>query len=129
MDLPQETVNRQSIDQYSKFLEPTVPKGQEEFYNIIKALIGKENSVGNIERTDMIGFFDMDDAIIILLCSGQIQWARHLMVRHQAEFKRSMSFDGRFMDQITTSKFEYTQRQDIHEHMEPVKRKSMWSKR
>ena len=48
------------------------------------------------------------------------------MTRFQSEFKMSMSFEGRFMDQITTNKFEYTQHQDIHEHVEPVRRKGMF---
>jgi len=129
MDLPHNQHTRQSIDQYSKFLEPTMPKGQEAYYNTRKPLIAKELSVGNIERSDMIGNFDMEDAIMDFMEEGQIGLARFMMTRFQSEFKMSMSFEGRFMDQITTNKFEYTQRQDIHEHVEPVKKKGMWSKR
>ena len=125
-DLPREMDTRQSIDQYSKFLEPTMPKGQEEYYNSRKPLIGKELSVGNIERTDMVGNFDMEDAIMEFMEEGQIGLARFMMTRFQSELKLTMSFDGRFMDQITTSKFEYTQRQDIHEHIEPVKHKGFF---
>jgi len=125
-EMPPQINTKQSIDQYSKFLEPTMPKGQEEYYNSRKPLIGKELSVGNIERADMIGNFDMEDAIMDFMDEGQIGIARFLMTRFQSEFKMSMSFDGRFMDQITTNKFEYTQHQDIHEHIEPVRRKGMF---
>jgi len=122
MDIPTDMATRQTIDQYSKFLEPTMPKGQEEYYNSRKPLIGKELSVGNIERSDMIGNFDMEDAIMDFMEEGQIGLARFLMTRFQSEFKMSMSFDGRFMDQVTTSKFEYTQKQDITEHINHPKK-------
>ena len=127
-NLPQ-VPTKQSIDQYSKFLEPTMPKGQEEYYNSRKPLISKELSVGNIERTDMIGNFDMEDAIMDFMDEGQIGIARFLMTRFQSEFKMTMSFEGRFMEQITTNKFEYSQKQDIHEYIEPVPRKSMFGGR
>lgn len=117
-------LSKQAIDQYSRFLEPTIPKGQLDYYNDRKPLISKELSVGNIERSDMVGFFDIEDAILEFLEEGQIGAARFLMTRWQTELKLTMSFDGRFMEQITTSKFEYSQKQDIHEHIEPVKRKA-----
>jgi len=125
IDIPSNVGNKQTIDQYSKFLEPTIPKGQEDYYNARKPLISKELSVGNIERTDMIGNLDMYDAILEFLEEGQIGLARFMMTRFQGEFKMTMSFDGLFMDQITTSKFEYTQKQDITEHVLPVKRKGI----
>lgn len=117
-------LSKQAIDQYSRFLEPTIPKGQLDYYNDRKPLISKELSVGNIERNDMVGYFDIEDAILEFLEEGQIGAARFLMTRWQTELKLTMSFDGRFMEQITTSKFEYSQKQDIHEHIEPVKRKT-----
>ena len=126
MNIPTTSGNKQTIDQYSKFLEPTIPKGQEDYYNSRKPLISKELSVGNIERYDMIGNLDMYDAILEFLEEGQIGLARFMMTRFQGEFKMSMSFDGMFMDQITTNKFEYTQKQDITEHVQPMKRKGMF---
>jgi hypothetical protein len=122
-------LSKQAIDQYSRFLEPTIPKGQLDYYNDRKPLISKELSVGNIERNDMIGYFDIEDAILEFLEEGQIGVARFLMTRWQTELKLTMSFEGRFMEQITTSKFEYSQKQDIHEHIEPVKRKGMFGGR
>lgn len=118
-------LSKQAIDQYSRFLEPTIPKGQLDYYNDRKPLISKELSVGNIERSDMPGYFDIEDAILEFLEEGQIGAARFLMTRWQTELKLTMSFDARFMEQITTSKFEYSQKQDIHEHIEPVKRKGL----
>jgi len=68
----------------------------------------------------------VEQAILEFLEEGQIGLARFLMTTFQSELKLSMSFDGRFMEQITTSKFEYSQKQDIHEHIEPVKRKGIF---
>ena len=119
MDLPD---TRRSIDQYSRFLEPTIPKGQENYYNPRKPLISKELSIGNIERTDMVGNLDMYDAILEFLEEGQIGAARFLMTRFQGELKLSMSFDGLFMEYIGTSKFEYKQTQDITEHLPQQKK-------
>jgi len=119
MDLPD---TRRSIDQYSRFLEPTIPKGQENYYNPRKPLIGKELSIGNIERTDMVGNLDMYDAILEFLEEGQIGAARFLLTRFQGELKLTMSFEGLFMEYIGTSKFEYKQTQDITEHL-PQQRK------
>ena len=118
-----------AIDQFSRFLEPTIPKGQEQYYNERKPLISKELSVGNIERTDMPAFFDMEDAILELLEEGQIGLARFLMTRFQSELKLTMSFDAKFMEYIASNKFEYTQRQDIHEHVEHPKKKGWFGGR
>jgi len=126
MDIPTGPINKRSIDQYTKFLEPTIPKGQEEYFNERKPLISKELSVGNIERSDMISYLDMKDAILEFLEEGQIGLARFLMTRYQGELKLSMSFEGRFMDHISSNKIEYTQRQDVHEHVEIPKRKGMF---
>lgn len=126
MDMPREISHKQTIDQYSQFLEPTIPKGQHEYYNDRKPLIAKELSVGNIERTDMIGYFDVEDAILEFFEEGQIGLGRFLMTRFQTEIKLTMSFDGRFMDQISTSKFEYTQKQDITEHIQPQQKRGIF---
>ena len=125
-DLPREMTHKQTIDQYSQFLEPTVPKGQNEYYNDRKPLISKELSVGIIERGDMISYFDLEDAILEFMEEGQLGLARFLMTRWQSEIKLTMSFDGRFMDQISTSKFEYVQKQDITEHVEAPKRRGLF---
>ena len=126
-DMPREIVHKQTIDQFSQFLEPSIPKGQNEYYNDRKPLISKELSVGNIERQDMISYLDMEDAILEFMEEGQIGLARFLMTRYQSEIKLTMSFDARFMDQICTSKFEYVQKQDITEHLEQPKKKG-WLK-
>ena len=124
MDLPL-TDTRKNIDQYTRFLEPTIPDGQQNYYNPRKPLISKELSVGNIQRTDMISYLFMEEAILEFLKEGQIGLARFLMTEYQSELKLTMSFDGLFMEYIATSKFEYKQSQDITEHVIPQKKKGI----
>lgn len=117
--------SKQNIDQFSRFLEPTIPPGQLEYYNPRKPLIGKEPSIGNIERTDMIAYIDVEQAILEFLEEGQVGLARFMMTIFQSELKLSMSFEGRFMEYIATNKFEYVQKQDITEHIDQPKKKGI----
>ena len=116
----------QNVDQYSRFLKPTIPSGQLEYYNPIMPLVGKELSVGIIERSDMMGHLPMVTCIQKLLSFGQIGLSRRYMVGLQSELKLTMSFDGRFIDKIASNKMEYRQEQHVYEHMdEPPKKKKM----
>ena len=119
---------KQNIDQYSRFLKATIPDGQLDYYNPVMPLVGKELSVGNIYREDMLGYLPMVTCIQKLLSYGQIGLHRRYMVGFQAELKLTMSFDGKFMEQIASNKFEYTQEQHLYEHglEEPKKKKGMF---
>jgi hypothetical protein len=107
---------KQNIDQYSRFLKPTIPEGQLGYYNPVMPLVGKELSIGNIYREDMLGHLPMVTTIQKLLNYGQIGLHRRFMIGFQAELKLTMSFDGKFMEQIAANKFEYTQEQHVYEH-------------
>lgn len=114
---------KQNIDQYSRFLKATIPEGQLSYYNPFMPLVGKELSVGNIERTDMLGHLPMAKCIIKLLYWGQIAQSRNMMILFQSEFKMTMSFDARFLDTINKQQFEYSQEQHVYEHQLPEERK------
>jgi len=118
---------KQNIDQYSRFLKPTIPEGQLGYYNPVMPLVGKELSIGNIERSDMLGHLPMISCIQILLSYGQLGLHRDMMIKFQSELKLTMSFEGRFMEQIASNKFEYTQEQHVYEHglEEPKKKKGL----
>ena len=122
---PTSIATKQSIDQFSRFLEPTLPPGQLDYYGPRKPLVGKELSVGNIEREDMISYLDTEQAILEFLEEGQIGLARFMMTTFQSELKLSMSFEGKFMEYISTNKFEYVQKQDITEHVEAQKKRGI----
>ena len=109
-------ITKQNIDQYSRFLKPTIPEGQLEYYNPFMPLVGKELSIGNILREDMLGHLPMISCIQILLSYGQLGLHRMMMIKFQGELKLTMSFDGKFMEQIATNKFEYSQEQHVYEH-------------
>ena len=120
---------KQNIDQFSRFLKPTIPEGQLDYYNPRMPLVGKELSIGNIQREDMISYIDTEQAILEFLEEGQIGLARFMMTIFQSELKLSMSFDGLFMEYISTNKFEYTQTQHVHEHLEPTEKKGFLGRR
>jgi hypothetical protein len=119
---------KQNIDQYSRFLKPTIPDGQLDYYNPVMPLVGKELSIGNIARDDMLGHLPMISCIQILLSYGQLGLHRDMMIKFQAELKLTMSFEGKFLEQIASNKFEYTQEQHVYEHglEEPKKKKGFF---
>lgn len=120
-------VVKQNIDQYSRFLKPTIPDGQLGYYNPMMPLVGKELSIGNIFREDMLGHIPMITCIQKLLSYGQIGLHRRFMVGFQSELKLTMSFDGRFMEQISSNKFEYSQEQHVYEHgLDEKKKKGLF---
>ena len=120
------TVTKQNIDQYSRFLKPTIPSGQLGYYNPMMPLVGKELSIGNILREDMLGHLPMITCIQKLLSYGQIGLHRRFMIGFQSELKLTMSFDGKFMEQISSNKFEYSQEQHVYEHgLEEKKKKGL----
>lgn len=123
MDLPQQITTKQNIDQYSRFLEQRLPKGQENYYENRMPLISKGISVANIEREDMPSYLAVENLILEALCEGQIGLARDGMTKWMTELGLTMSFKGLFMDLIATNKFQYTQKQDMYEHVEYPKKK------
>jgi len=110
---------KQNIDQYSRFLKPTIPDGQLGYYNPRLPLVSKETSIGNILREDMLGHIPMIHGILFLMDAGQIGLARFFMTTFQSELKLTMSFDGKFLEQIASNKFEYSQEQHVYEHQLP----------
>jgi len=123
VDMPQHVATKQSIDQYSRFLEPRLPVNQKEYFEKLMPLISKSISIANIKREDMNSYMAVEDVILASLDEGQIGIARFWMTRWMTELGLTMSFDGIFMDHIATNKFEYTQRQDLYEHVETPRRK------
>lgn len=128
-ELPHDIAKKQSIDQYSRFLQPTIPKGQLDYYNPRMPLVGKELSIGNIEREDMISYLTTEEAILEFLEEGQLGLARFMMTTFQSELKLSMSFEGRFMEYISTNKFEYVQKQDITEHVDAQPKRGFFGRK
>jgi hypothetical protein len=116
-------ITKQNIDQYSRFLKPTIPEGQLKDYNPLMPTVGKELSTGNIFREDILGHIMMLRNIHILLSYGQLGLYKISMMIFQGELKLTMSIDGKFMEQIATNKFEYSQEQHVYEHQLPEEKR------
>lgn len=126
MDYPQQITTKQNIDQYSRFLEPRLPSNQTEYFENLMPLISKGISIANIKREDMNSYIAVENVILEALSEGQIGIARFWMTRWMTELGLTMSFDGLFMDLIATNKFSYTQKQDLHEHIDHPKKKGLF---
>jgi hypothetical protein len=126
MQQPQHDITQsKQLDQYTRFLEPTVALGRKKETDRIKTIIGKETRVANIIRSDMTGYLFGGEAVMEFMEEGQIGLAYFVMINDQRELNLTDSFGGETRDQIFTHKFEYTQKQDITEHIDQPKRKGL----
>jgi len=123
-----QTIDKQRLDQISRFLQPTLPKGEEDRYRILKPLIGKEMSMGNILRDDMNANDYMNYGIQELFMFGQEDLGFTFLTNFLGEFKMTMSIDHIMIDGVTKSKMEYAQTYTVHEHQhqEPTPRKGLF---
>jgi len=126
MQQPQHDITQsKQLDQYTRFLEPTVALGRKKETDRIKTIIGKETRVANIIRSDMTGYLFGGEAVMEFMEEGQTGLAYFVMINDQRELNLTDSFGGETRDQIFTHKFEYTQKQDITEHIDQPKRKGL----
>ena len=109
------------------FLKATKPRGYEDYYNPRAPLLGKELSIGNIERNDMLANDMAVWAILDLLNEGQIDFAWDYMTWYQNDWKSSMSIDGRLLDSLTSQEIRYSQKQELHEYQHPIKKRGFFS--
>lgn len=105
------------------FLKHTEPRGYTEYYNPRMPLLGKEVSVGILDKTDMLANDMMCWAILELFYEGQIDIAWDLMTWYQNDMKATMSIDGKLLDSLTSQEYRYTQTQAVHEYQHPVEKK------
>jgi len=123
VDMPQGFATKQNIDQYTRFFEPKYPQNQKRYFESIIPLISKIIYTANIKREDMPSYLILKDAILESLSEGQIGLTRFFMVSWMTELGLTPSIDGIVIDNILSNKFEYTQRQDLYEHVEAPRRK------
>lgn len=112
--------NRKRIgDRYSDIsllIETSRPKGYEEYYEIREPLLGKEPSLGSIDKTDMLANDLISWAILELLFEGQTDFAWDYMTWYQNDWISTRSIDGKLLDRLTSEEIRYTQTQHVHEH-------------
>lgn len=122
------TIDKQRLDQISRFLQPTIPRGEEEHYRLLRPLVSRELSLGNIFREDMIGHLVFQRGIQEFLLYGQEDFARTMITSFLGEFKMTMSIEGKMLEALTKSKLEYAQTYTVHEHQhqEPMPKKGLF---
>ena len=106
-----------------RFLQPTIPLGNDTFYNLIKQIIGKELSVANLERTDLASYIWQSTTAQVFLLYGQERLSRFLMNMMISELKLTMSIGNEFAHLLFKDSLEYTTTQNVHEYShQPQKR-------
>jgi hypothetical protein len=115
----------------SMLLRATQPDGYDEYYNSRSPLLGKEISLGIIEKTDMLANDMVTWALLDLAYEGQIDFYWDFMTWYQNDWKASMSIDGKLLDRITGEEIRYTQTQTVHEHQhtQPEVKHGLFSRR
>ena len=107
------------------FLAATKPDGYNEYYNPRSPLLGKEISVGNIEREDMLANDYMCWAILEFFMEGQVDFAWDSQTLYQNDWKASMSIDAKLLERLTSQEVKYDQTQHVYEHVEQPKKKGL----
>jgi hypothetical protein len=117
------------ISDLSLLLRATQPEGYDEYYNTRSPLLGKELSIGVLDKTDMMANDYMCMAILELFNEGQIDFAWDFMTNYQNDWKASMSIDGKLLDRLTSQEIKYSHTQTLHEYEHPVaKKKGLFSR-
>jgi len=109
-------------------LQATQPKGYNEYYNTRSPLLGKELSIGVIDKTDMLANDMMSWTILELFNEGQQDVAWDLMTWYQNDWKASMSIGGTLLDRLTSQEIRYSQTQALHEYQHRPEKRGLFRK-
>lgn len=131
MTLPpsQRGISPEELDQYSRFLRPTLPKGNVEYYDQRIQLLGKELSVANLDKPDILSYIKMSATAKEMLRFGQDELSLDIQVDFVIELKLTMSKDGKVIEYLLSNKMEYVQTQNITEQIKREQRQSLWGKK
>jgi len=121
--------DKERLSTIERFLSPTVPKGRDEWYNKIRPIMGKELSLGILEKTDIYSHLKQAQTSRIFYLHGQEVIARGVMSDFIAELKLSGSIDGTTLSNIFRDKIEYEQTQHVHEHIDQPQKKKLFGGR
>ena len=127
-DVPQSRhFDKKRLTIADKFLQPTMPTGNVDFYNRVRQTIGKEHSVANIQREDVPSYILGDDLAQTYVIKGLDMRARRIMNNIITELKTSMSIDNEFAHLLFKDTLEYTQTQNVHEYVHQPPKKSFFN--
>jgi len=123
---PSTRMDKERLTNIERFLSATLPKGRDEWYNKIRPLMGKELSLGILDKTDVMSYLLMVQCARMFLSHGQEITGRGIMTDMIAELKLSASIEGTMIEVVFRDKIQYEQTQHVHEHLEPAPKRSMW---
>jgi len=126
---PQHINIEEKFNAIEMLLKATEPDGYRDYYNPRSPLLGKEISMGVIEKTDMLANDLMSWCILELFYEGQIDMAWDLMTWYQNDWKASMSIDGKLLDSLTSQEYRYNQTQTLHEYQHLPEKRGMFGKK
>ena len=116
-------IDPKRLTNVERFLEATLPKGKDEWYDKIRPLMGKELSTGILEKTDVGSYLLTVQCARMFLLHGQEITGRGIMTDMISELKLSASIDGTMLENIFREKIQYEQTQHVHEHSEPPQKR------
>lgn len=128
-NLPQPQQSTKRFDTFTRFLSPPVPSGEEEYYNKIRPLVSKYNSISFIQREDVSSYVRQGYTAKVFLSKGQERTSRMIMTDYLQELGLSQSIEGWFGEEILSgNKVEYTQTQNLHEYQHQPEKKGWFKK-
>ena len=116
-------IEKKRLDQYKRFLDPTLADDQLEYYGPIRPLIGPELSVAVLEKEDMYSYILQVKTAQEMAANGQDDLLMLIQTTMTSELKLSMSREGTVVDHIFGNKMEYSQTQTLHEYQHPMEKK------
>ena len=120
------SLDKQRISQWERLLTATTPKGEEGFWNQRRQLISKEQSLANLDRSDMYANHIIVEAILEFLKYGQRGLCGDTITKYVNDLKTTMSIEGKFVDHLLENKIEYVQTQSVHEYQHPARKPGLF---
>ena len=112
-----------------RFLDPTKPKQQDDWFDSIRPLWGKELSLGILDKNDIMSYLLTIETAMTFLSYNIERTGRKIMVKLIAELKLSGSIDGAMIENIFRERIQYEQTQHVHEHSDPAPRRGFFGGR
>lgn len=122
----QKSILEDKFNSAEMLLRATEPTGYKEYYNPRSPLLGKELSLGVVEKTDMMANLEMVWTILEFWKEGQIELALDFTTAYQNDWKSTMSINAEFLRSLTTQEMKYTQTQELHEYQHPPPKKGLF---
>lgn len=126
---PSPQIDQERINQYTRILSGTIPKGEDDWYNKMRQLLGKELSLANLEKEDISSYLRRIQTAQTLVLHGYEIRGRRIMLELISELKLTGSVGGLILEHIFSNRVQYEQTQHIHEHSEQPQKRGLLGRR